>query len=551
MWRSVQHRWQNSPKGNPQWQPIDRAAWLVIAALVVAIAALLVLGDRSAARVRDFSWADRTIGADDRAFVLAFNRPMNRDSVEANLKLDPPLEGKVSWAGTRMAFTLDRPAPYGTSFQLQLGAGARDTREDSKPAESFSAAFRSRDRVFAYIGTEGEEAGRLILYELTQQRKTILTPPNLLVNDFKPYPNRDRILFSATETSTLEKTDSPSLLEQQFYTVTTGLSVTNQAPEPAGEVMPVLDNRDYQNLKFDLAPDGSAALVQRAERKNASNVSLWLLRDRQTPQKLESQGGGEFVITPDSQSIAITQGQGVAILPLPKADMGNNDRYRREIQPLDFLPKFGTVLGFASDGSAAALVKFNGDFTRSLFVVTPSGETELARIQGSILRAEFTPDNRVLYALVTQRVEDENYREQPYIGAFDLKTKALSPLLLLPEQLDIALDLSPDGAALLFDQIDTKAKAKGDRADQSDQSDQSEAGEEETTQGDRESGRGNRADRSSADPEAARRPEASDGNKIEHSQLWLLPVAQNPDGTFAKLTPQALPLPGARPRWLP
>jgi hypothetical protein len=147
--------------------------------------------------------------------------------------------------------------------------------------------------------------------------------------------------------------------------------------------------------------------------------------------------------------------------------------------------------------------------------------------------------------LVTQRVEDENYREQPYIGAFDLKTKALSPLLLLPEQLDIALDLSPDGAALLFDQIDTKAKAKGDRARQS------ESGEEETTQGDRESGRSNNADRSTTDPEAARRPEASDGNKIEHSQLWLLPVAQNPDGTFAKLTPQALPLPGARPRWLP
>ncbi len=518
MWRQVRNRWQADRNPTSPWQPLDQAAVLVMVGALLAIGLVLVLGDRSAARVREFSWDGRTIGAADRAFVIAFNRPMDRKSVEASLKLDPPLEGKTSWAGARMAFTLKRPAPYGSSFRLELGSGAKDTRREGKPAEVFSSEFRSRDRAFAYIGTEGAEAGRLIMYELTQQRKTILTPPELLVNDFKPYPDRDRILFSATEASTLQRNDGPSVLEQQFYTVTTGLvleATTN--PPKAGQIEKLLDNRDYQNLKFDLAPDGSSVLVQRAERTNASNVSLWIIHDRQAPQKLNSQNGGEFLITPDSQSIAITQGQGVAILPLPSAsnDAGQaRDRYQREIQPLDFLPKFGTVLGFASDGAAAALVKFNGDFSRSLFVVDPGGETELARFQGSILRAEFAPDNRVLYALVTQRVEDETYREQPYIGAFDIKTKALSPLLLLPEQLDVAIDLSPDGSALLFDQIDTKAPKQ-------------------------------------PDPNETRRPEASDGNKIERSQLWLLPVAQNPDGTFAKLTPQELPLAGARPRWLP
>lgn len=518
MWRQVRNRWQSDYNSAGPWQPLDRAAVLVMVGLVVAIGLVLVLGDRSAARVREFSWEGRTIGASDRAFVLAFNRPMDRKSVETNLKLNPPLEGKTSWAGARLAFTLERPVPYGSSFRLELGPGAKDTRHGGKPVEPFSAEFRSRDRAFAYIGTEGAEAGRLILYELTQQQKTILTPPDLLVNDFKPYPNRDRILFSATEASALQNNGGPSVLEQQFYTVTTGLVVeATTNPPKAGQVEKLLDNRDYQNLKFDLAPDGSAVLVQRAERTNASNVSLWIVRDRQAPQKLNSQNGGEFLITPDSQAIAITQGQGVAILPLPPAGETSGragDGYQRDIQPLDFLPKFGTVLGFANDGSAAALVKFNGDFSRSLFVVDPSGEMELARFQGSILRAKFAPDNQVLYALLTQRVEDETYREQPYIGAFDIKTKALSPLLLLPEQLDVAIDLSPDGSALLFDQIDTKAPKQTDSSE-------------------------------------ARRPEASDGNKIERSQLWLLPVAQNPDGTFAKLTPQELPLAGARPRWLP
>jgi hypothetical protein len=523
MWRNARSPFQPNRETASQWQPIDRVAWLVMGGLAIAILVVFLLGDRSAARVREFSWDGQTIGASDRAFVLMFNRPMDRKSVEANLKLDPPLEGKISWAGARMAFTLDRPVPYGTSFRLTLGPGARDTRKQNKPIEPFSSEFRSRDRAFAYIGTEGAEAGRLIVYELTQQRKIVLTPPSLVVNDFKLFPDRDRILFSATETSTLQTNDTPSIAEQQLYTVTTGLTLmATTDPPKAAQLNKVLDNRDYQNLKFDLAPDGSAIVVQRAERKNASNVSLWLIREGQAPQQINTAAGGEFAITPDSQSIAINQGQGVAILPLPlgdraaeqgdRRDPGN--RYRSEIQPLDFLPKFGTVLSFASDGSIAALVKFNSDFTRSLFVVDASGEHELARIQGSILRAEFSPDNKALYALLTQRVEEDTYREQPYIGAFDLTTKTLSPLLLLPEQLDILLDLSPDGSALLFDQIDTRTDNRKSTEDN-------------------------------------RQPEASDGNKIDRSQLWLLPVAQNPDNTFAKLVPQKLPLAGARPRWLP
>ncbi|TAD75859.1 MAG: hypothetical protein EA001_13420 [Oscillatoriales cyanobacterium] len=519
MWRNARNPFQPKPEASSQWQPIDRVAWLVIGGLAIAILGIFVLGDRSAARVREFSWDGQTIGANDRAFVLMFNRPMDRKSVETSLKLDPPLEGKISWAGTRMAFTLERPVPYGTSFRLSLGPEAHDTRKQNKPIEPFSSEFRSRDRAFAYIGTEGAEAGRLIVYELTQQRKMLLTPPSLVVNDFKLFPDRDRILFSATETSTLQTKDTPSIAEQQLYTVTTGL-ILNATTDPpkAAQLTKILDNRDYQNLKFDLAPDGSAIVAQRADRKNASNVSLWLIRNGQAPQPLKTAAGGEFIFTPDSQSIAITQGQGVAILPFPTDKQANSrysdNRYQPEIQPLDFLPKFGTVLSFASDGSIAALVKFNSDFTRSLFVVDPSGERELARIQGSILRAEFSPDSKALYALLTQRVEEKTYREQPYIGAFDLQTKTLSPLLLLPEQLDIALDLSPDGSALLFDQINTRTD-----------------------------------NRKSSD--GSRQPEASDGNKIDRSELWLLPVAHNPDNTFAKLVPQELPLAGARPRWLP
>jgi len=46
-------------------------------------------------------------------------------SVAGNLQIDPPLMGKAAWAGRRMAYTLAAPAPYGTSYQVQL-QGAQD-----------------------------------------------------------------------------------------------------------------------------------------------------------------------------------------------------------------------------------------------------------------------------------------------------------------------------------------------------------------------------------------------------------------------------------------
>lgn len=71
------------------------------------------------------------------------------------------------------------------------------------------------------------------------------------------------------------------------------------------------------------------------------------------------------MITPDSNAIVIAQGQGLAVVPLNP---------EQAAQPLDFLPQFGMVLSFARNGAAATMVKFNADFTRSLFLVSNQGE---------------------------------------------------------------------------------------------------------------------------------------------------------------------------------
>ncbi|HEY9645068.1 MAG TPA: Ig-like domain-containing protein [Chroococcidiopsis sp.] len=506
-------------------QPLDRVAIALMVVLSVVIGLLVLSGDHTSPRVRSFTWQDKQVGAEDSAFILTFSRPMDHASVEQNLRIVPPLEGKVSWAGRRMAYTLDTPAPYGTAFELEL-RNAHDRfsdADDKRPIQPFTGRFRTRDRAFVYLGTEGDENGRIVLENLTRQEHRVLTPPNLVVMDYKPYPAGDRILFSASE-----KTAQPQgLLNQKLYVVTTGIQplspadspivssasagasnqpVADAEPRPAGEVTEVLDSQDYQNLKFDLSPNGQTIVVQRVNRKDPADAGLWIIRQGQPAAPLKTEPGGDFLIAPDSNSLAMSQGQGLAILPLES-----------EAEPLDFLAKFGVILDFSNDGTAAATVQFDvtpdREPTRSLFLVTNQGqETKLLSTDGSILSAQFAPTKQVLYALVTARIPNEQvFLEQPYLIAINLQDKTRTDLLKLPIQRDIQMDLAPDGLGILFDQITAIP-----------------------------------ADESNAN--AAR---TSDGSAIAASRLWFLPAVLDPDGQPLQAQPSELALPGLRPRWLP
>lgn len=497
-------------------QTLDRVALLLMIVLAILIGVLLWGGDRTVPRVRDFSWQDKHIGADDRAFLMAFNRPMDHESVKRGLTITPKLPGKISWSGRRMAYTLEVPAPYGVEFNLTL-KGAKEYSRGSEASlisiEPFTAKFQTRDRAFAYIGVDGDEEGRLVLYNLTRQQKLILTPTNLVVMDFTPYPLGDRLLFAATE----RNSRASGLLDQQLYTVTTGIHIqppvqvgSSEAdvaldvppPQNAGQVEQVLDNKTYQNLKFDLSANGKIIVVQRVNRTDPADFGPWIIRDGQAPEPLKGQPGGDFLITPDSNSLAISQGQGLAILPLEP-----------DAKPLDFLSKFGTVLNFSGDGSLAAMVKFNTDRTRSLFLVSNQGtQEELLKTNGSVLSAQFDPTKQTLYALLTDLMTDTAvYREEPYLAAIELKTKKLTRLLRLPDQRDVQMSLAPDGLAMLFDQVIATLP-------------------DNQIQGEK--------------------PRTREGKAIAASRLWLLPLEIG-DKAPAQPQPEALPLPGLRPRWLP
>ncbi len=420
------------------WQPLDRISLGVIVTVLMITGGLAWGGDQTLPRVRDFSWQDRDIGAEDRAFILSFSRQMNWDLISQAISIEPPLPGKTSWSGRRLAYTLAEPIPYGQGFQINLDI---PTEPPAKPEmEPFSGFFRSRDRVIAYIGT-GPEAGRLILNNLTLQQKQLLTPASLSVVDFQPYPNGDRILFSAVNSQ-----DSADL---ELYTVTTGLSIDppeipKASAQPPGQLQKILDSQDYQLVKFELSRDGQRIVTQRIKRSPDAEPTLWLMTGNQAPQQLSQPNTGDFHIAPDSENLVMSQGEGLSIVPLTASHQG---------ELLSFLPQYGMTLAFSPDGRDAVMVKFNPDFTRSLYLVNSQGEAkELLKTTGSLLSAAFDPRGKVLYCLMTRLRAEKQFREQSFIAMIDIRDATLTPILELSGQKDLSISLAPDGSGLVFDQ---------------------------------------------------------------------------------------------------
>ncbi len=509
-------------------QPLDRFAIALMLLLSLLIGVMILQGDVVTSRVRDFiwqhqetetkdislsnsNWQNEKIGAEYNRFALTFSRPMDTKSVEDNLKIDPPLAGKFSWAGRKMFYTLLTPAPYGTTYKVQL-QGARDKfaeqERKKRTIAPFSAKFQTRDRIMLYIGADKEEQGRLVLYNLTQEKNNILTPKDLVVMDYKPFPEGEKILFSA------RTSENQDLLSAQLYTVTTGISLQpGKQAEPAGKVDLILDNKNFQNLKFDISADGETIAIQRGNKANPGDFGLWFMPANTKPgekpnlKRVQSPPGGDFTITPDSKSVAIAQGEGTAILPL-QADGS---------KPLAFFPQFGLVQAFSKDGSQAAMVKFNTDYTRDLFLVTNQGVNKLLlKTTGSIVQCQFDSASPTLYCLVTQLLQGgQVYQEQPYLVAIDIKTAQQKPLLVLPAaQRNVEMSLAPDGLGLLFDQVVPQD--------------------------------------ANTPPSRGKTLRSDDGEAIATSSLWLMPLLPIADGgATAEIKPEQLPLTGFHPSWLP
>lgn len=437
----------NSPKKRLPLFPrrrFDQVALSVILFLGVILAILVWHGDQTRLRVTRFSWQGEKVGVQDKILTLNFNRPVDQDSVESNFVINPPLLGRKSWQGNNFVYTLSETPTYGSNYQVKLEKAVRtDLQEEIEP---FVNLFSTRDRILAYVGVGSEERGRLILYNITnpkQPKKTILTPKDLVISQFKIAPDGKKIFFLAFD----PRLGSTS---KQLFTVTTGIKHSLADPEiTPGKLKRVLDNKDYNNLSFDLSKDGQTLIVLRSNRQNKADSGLWILQDGSTPRPL-GVPAKDFIISPDGTKIAVSSQGGVGLIPLTTGAGASR-----------LLNGYSKALAFSKDGKRLLLTKENADYTRSLILMESDGRTqEILRNMYPILDCQFEPkQEKVLYCLRTDVVkrDDGDYHEEPFLSAVQLDTWQDQPLLALPNYRDVQISMSPDGTSLLFDQVATTA----------------------------------------------------------------------------------------------
>jgi hypothetical protein len=485
-------------------EPLDRAALKLMAAVLMLILLVLAIGDRSQPYIREFSWQGRQVGAEDVAFSLSFSRAMQQKQVEAGLMasvvtpqetgllapIGQLLPGKISWSGKKLFYTLNTPVPYGSSYQIQLESARAEDRQGKSSGQqmtAFRSQFSTRQRRFGFIGTNGDQRGRLMVAKFGDKPEA-LTGKDLLVKDFRFLPDDRGLIFLAAPISK----DAPVNSNQIYRWSNNNIEL-------------LLNNKIYQNIKFDVSSDGQTLVVQKVNRKDPQDFGIWAINLDKNDRGQRISQGGSFMVTPDNGAIAVAEGQGVAIKPLVT-----------NAQVIDFLPKFGRVLNFAPNGTAAAMEKYIDDYTRELFLVTNQGQQKkLLAVRGEIQSAQFSPNGQVLYSILAESPPESSatttqYNNQPYLVAIDLATTKTYQLLSLTPQQGIAMSLSPDGRALLFDQLATVPGIAG-----------------------------------------GQNPTSADGQAIEEGMIWLLPLPESLTNLEAKIKPENLSIAGYAPRWAP
>jgi len=144
-----------------RFEPIDRTAVSLMVLLSLAIGFLLALGDRALPKVRDFSWQNKQVGARDTAFILTFSRPMDHASVEANLHVEPPLPGKISWSGRRLVYTLIAPPQYDRTYKISLQQAREKIGSDKQgnAIAPFVSQFSTIELLFTRVQKPQKKGG--------------------------------------------------------------------------------------------------------------------------------------------------------------------------------------------------------------------------------------------------------------------------------------------------------------------------------------------------------------------------------------------------------
>jgi hypothetical protein len=89
---------------------------------------------------------DPTVALTTTSIEIAFNEPVDHATAERELRIEPEVDGSISWSGTTLIFTPAEPLPIETAFTVVIGSGVTDQAGNAMAADAAPFAFETAGR---------------------------------------------------------------------------------------------------------------------------------------------------------------------------------------------------------------------------------------------------------------------------------------------------------------------------------------------------------------------------------------------------------------------
>lgn len=422
-----------------QFDSFDVIIGVVSLALAIAIGGVVLIGDRAGVGVTFLDPATQattpvTTIHSTSPLRLAFSEAMDTSTV--HLRLDPPLEGKVTWSGAQLTFTPARAFTPGATYMITLEPGAQ-AQSGRAVQQAGSWQFKAAPLSIVYMGPANRDRSRVPvnLWRLSPDGRPVqITHSEYGVYDFAPSPDGTRIAF--TQKDATGKTDLYVLtvLDGTVQRLTQCVNASCRAPS--------------------WSPDGGRIVYERGDSPRLDgDARAWIVdvKTLQTePLLTESRWLGKSPRwSPDGKTISLADRDAGGIFLYDVAS-GN----RAWIETLDddagqFAPGDQKQLVYRqlSTTPNGALWRLElADFGGDQPTIHPMDPPDNALVDDRV--AVWNPDGKHL--AVMRRYLDSRATEQAQIYQVDAATGESQPLVVDPNYAQGAISWSPDGSRLLF-----------------------------------------------------------------------------------------------------
>lgn len=186
----------NKQIGRPGAISFETAASGTLAALMLLVSAIILIGENAGVRVNVNLPEDRLVGP-FQAIQFTFSEPFNLEIISELISIEPVHEGAIQWVNTRtMQYIPLKPYEENRTYTININPG-EITKNGREAKNKQTWEFQVREPRVVYLISENRQSA-LWSINLNGDAPTRLTSKEVEVNSFDAASNGEFLIFTSS-----------------------------------------------------------------------------------------------------------------------------------------------------------------------------------------------------------------------------------------------------------------------------------------------------------------------------------------------------------------